>query len=500
MTGRYAHRVLLVDLNPLHVPSGLPVPFYVASEFFATGPLDSPASVQYTGCVKDDVFVSRSMFAGERVGGRSLPDFGQVTVVNPLEPVIGSRFDAWLDPEQYAWQSTPIAMHLMLDGDFAGKITVFTGLVADLDYQESEIGFRLKSLALALDKPLQPNRYAGTGGAEGGAELAAKPKPRLFGIHANIEPVIVDSATYLTQFHDGAAQAVDALRDKGAPLTSPTDYTLTLASGQIDIVAQPQGRLTADARGSTLGGSYSARPADILGFIAGEKGVSLDSAALAALALAAPYDLGYYATAEVNTLDALDAIVNAYGGWHGVNRAGAFDAGIFGNASGDPALDLTEDDIELGSLQRAPLGAVAWKVIFNYRPNGVAQPPDELVPEPTLSQADRSRYGTAYQKTVVVEDAAIKDTYPDAVELTFESLLYGDDDALAEATRQFDYWKVPRSKYTMRVRGLAPLAADLGDVVRLTHSRLGLAAGKDTEAIEFTEYYLKGGVDLTLAG
>ena len=493
-------RILLADIAPLHKPSGARVTFYVGSEMFATAPTDTPASEQYVGCVKDDVFVSRAMWAGDRFGGRSLPDSGQLSIINAREPVIGSRFDAWLDPELYSFQGAPVRLHLLAEGlPYAERVT-YEYVIQDIDYDASLIRLPFKSLAYLFERPLVFNRFGGTGAGDGTADMAGRGVPICLGHCANLEPVIVDPATLLLQFGDGQGEAVEAVRDKGAAFDTPDDYTATLSASQIDVVSSPAGRITADVKGSTLGGTYSAKPADLLRYVATQLGITqFADDALAAMNAAAPFDIGYYTgTDEPQAGEFFDQATNSVGGYYGFNWRSEFDCGVFGLPTAPAELVLTEEDIERDSLTSEPLGGVVWKVVYNYRPNFARQSADELAAG--VAQAERTRYGLEYQLTTYREDAAIKADYPDAIVLTVNSLVYEQADADLDAQRIFDFWSVPRRKYSGVGRNLKVLQVELNQTLRLYHPRLNLAGGKATTLIQVTPFFLKGKLNFTSVG
>jgi len=79
--------------------------------------------------------------------------------------------------------------------------------------QEDALVVPLRDLGYWLERPLQPNLYAGSGGLEGGDDLAGKPKPRARGGNAanplrRVPLVPVDPANLIYQYTDGPGQVV----------------------------------------------------------------------------------------------------------------------------------------------------------------------------------------------------------------------------------------------------------------------------------------------------
>ena len=165
--------------------------------------------------------------------------------------------------------------------------------------------------------------------------------------------------------------------------------------------------------------------ADIMEYIAETlRGVTdIDTAAIAAVNTAAPYEVGYYTgDSNPNTLEVMTELAKTFFGYYGFNRAGEFDVGVFGAPAASASLSLDESDIDLGSMKRQVLGEVTHKVVVNARPNFVTQDKDSLASG--VSQADKALYGKEYQVTVTAEDATVLTKYPEARELIVDTVIY----------------------------------------------------------------------------
>ena len=494
-------RILLVDLKPYDVNSAAVTTLRVASTEYATEPSDTPSSALYFGVVQDDIYTDRAMFTGDNVGGLSLPDFGALTVINPKQPDIGAEFDDWLDPAQYTWQGREIDIYVLQEGAaYSTRTKVFSGVIKELQYEENTIRVTYRSKAYLLDDPIQANRYAGSGGDEGGADLEGKPKPLCFGRVSNIQPIFVDTSTLRYQYHDGEVQSNDEARDRGSPLVITTDYTDDLTDGFIDLVAEADGTITQDVKGSTLGGTYSAQPADIMEYMVETlRGLSdIDTASISAVNAARGYEVGYYTGSDnPNYNQALTDIAKNFNGYFGFNRAGEFDIGIFDAPSGSADIELDEQDIEIDSLKRDPLGDIVYKVTVNARPSVEVQNTDSFAGG--VDEDKKALYSKEYQLSVVATDASVLTKYPEAKELVIDTTIYSETDAQDLADALLAYWKEPRSKFRLTTN-LRPLSVSINDVVKITHSRYNLSAGKNFNVIRFKEFYLKNRVELTVAG
>lgn len=73
-----------------------------------------------------------------------------------------------------------------------------------------------------LDRPIQERLYLGTGGREGGADLAGKPPPLAYGNCPNVDPTLLDRVLGIYQVHDGEVLDM-APKDMGVPLRISRD-------------------------------------------------------------------------------------------------------------------------------------------------------------------------------------------------------------------------------------------------------------------------------------
>jgi hypothetical protein len=178
------------------------------------------------------------------------------------------------------WIDAPIAVEVGPEGGpFAA---VLNGTIASAAMVDGALVLELADLSKALDKPVVTARFAGTGGAEGGAEAAGRVKRRSWGRVFNVEGRVFDKAYNLYEFGDPnfPIQQTDVVRDKGraaAPACALLGWQgsidATIAALRASVPAQgsgvvapsigglvkwwtqPAGPLTADLRGE-IGAGY----------------------------------------------------------------------------------------------------------------------------------------------------------------------------------------------------------------------------------------------------
>lgn len=517
MTDLYApnaHRILLIRMQPYDVNATATTSVYIGSEPYISGPSDSPANESFLPVLErgSELSYTREAFSGDMLRGRSIPDRGALTIINTQQPGRTALFDSWLDADQYTWDGRQIDAWLLVKGDsFSSKTQVLSAIIDDIDYDKNRITFALRSRAYLLDAPIANNRYAGTGGAEGGADVKGKPKTRAFGQLFNAPAVLINSSSLIYQLNDGEIESVSAVRDNGVALSLDADYasyaalaaaTLSageyatcLAEGLIRLNTAPSGAVTVDLEGSTLSGTYSAKAADILKFIGEEvSGVTADSAAISALNTSNSSAVGYYtADNDVNRSDVLDFIVNSIGAWWGFNRTGSLDCGIISAPAGSPSLYIDQYDIRLNSIARNRVGKPIWSTILDYKPNWLPQAEDALAG--SVSAANRSLYAKPWSTTAATQTAAVQTKFNSAVEFTFQSGLYDSTAAETERNRLHTLYNTRRDQFDIDTN-LKPLQVSMGQEINISHPRYNLSSGRNAVVFGFTERYLAGNVSI----
>ena len=187
--------------------------------------------------------------------------------------------------------------------------------------------------------------YAGTGGAEGGADLKNQVKPLALGWAKNVEPVLIDTTNNVFQFSAyGAIEAVTTLFERGSDFgASQGDYATyaalvaatipagkwgtCLAAGMIRLGAPAYGVITGDIKGHKVGATtprLSGAIVNALATIAGVSSGDIDTATLTALDAAVPYSANLVLTSQTTFFDQARAMAIACNYQAGVSLPGKF--------------------------------------------------------------------------------------------------------------------------------------------------------------------------------
>lgn len=481
--------------------------FTTASLGYATGPAETPANTVYDPCIKQVGYIERAVTVGAaRVG------YGELTLATAghLDGLLDYGFDGQAvtirSGEQGAAYPTgfPVKLRAMAEQP------EFAGLTLRL---------RLRDRLAELDRPLQTARYGGTNalpaGTDGTADdLKGQPKPRVYGVVKNVAPVLVNTSRLIYQIHDGALQAVGAVYDRGAALTagaayaseadmqanapSAGQYRVWLAGGMVRLGSLPTGQVTADAtEGATAAARYAgalvSRIAQQMGIAAGD----VSAADAAALDAAAPYELGAAVQGDESALAVMERIAASVGAWFGFDRLGVLRLGRLVAPSSSPTTELTE--ISITSLERIAQDALpVWRVVLGWGRNETVQAGDLA----GSVAAARRAWLAETVRTATAEDAAVKNRYKLAGELRRDTLLVTQANADTEAARLLALYKVRRDTFKVRARLSAAEVEniDLGQVVRLTWPRYGLAAGRLFVVTGLRQDFERDAVEVTLWG
>lgn len=470
-----------------------------------TSPTETPANVVYEPRVIEPTNFSRSAFSDARTMGGSTVGFGEI-VLNNADQGLSALLDYGLDGRPAVVRVGP------QDGAYPGDYTTFlSGTVEQVEIGARRATIRLRDRLAVLDQPIQATKYAGTNalpaGVEGTADdIKGQPKPQAYGRCYQVPLTIVNTARLICQFHDGSAQAVDAVRDMGLPLAfgtnranlaaleanepAPGAYDTCLSLGLLRLGAPPAGRLTADIRGDAAGGYVSTVGAILRRILEARAGIpigEIDTASFTALDAAAGAEVGIYITGERTMQSVADELLPAVGAWLAPSRLGLWQVGRLVAPSGAPAATFTDAeiiDLERQATNDPGRGVPVWRVVLSWRRHWAELRDADIAS--SVAAATRAQM-TAPVREVVETDAAVQTKHLLATQLARATLLTDASAAATEAARVLALHKARRDFVRATVRLADDTAAiDLGAIVRLVTPRLGYGAGRDFVVIGLT--------------
>lgn len=448
----------------------------VATHPLMTGANDDPPATRFAARLSRISF-RRSMRGGDRFGGVAQGD-GMLIFDNADGGYDARLFQAVAGTEIVVKAGSP-------DIPFRYWRTIVVGTARDHEFSEKAYILTMRDDSFRLQLPLRDTLYLGTGGAEGGDALINKSKPVLLGYRLNIAPPQVDGATLTYQIHDGALDAVFAVRDRGSALSFGEDhadyatlasatiaggeYDTCLAEGFIRLGGTPAGQVTVDA--ATYRSSGKAYLAAILRGVLEDYGpiTAFDEASFTALAAAYPNDHGLWVgeNDDATIRDVVERLLDGVAGYVAFSRAGRCRVGTVVEPEGAATAAYGMADI-IGEVphERLPslLAPPPWRLRLYYSGNDTVQTDlagaaDQVWAQPGL--------------VALASDTVVRQTYEMAQDVgPFDSHMIDAADAEAEAARQLDIYKLPRP---LRRVGLVrrALRTEIGDLVDVDYDRLG---------------------------
>jgi hypothetical protein len=348
----------------------------------------------------------------------------------------------------------------------------------------------LADIAERLAVPLQPTRYLGTGGLEGPAALAGRPKPVCLGRAFNVEPVALGNidlgvGTLPTfQTHWRAVFAHDTVRIRGVAQTAVGgtpgvgQYRDWPTFGVFQLGGSPDGPVTADVRGDAVPIYVSStsgiirRLVQTLGPALADAEIATDSFAFADVDL--PGEVGWFRGAqETNAADAVTEILAGAGAVLAGGRGGQLR--LFDPIAEAPAqfeLPMTWitalQPLPLPATLRPPPGAVAVEWRRNWFPLS------DLAG--AVAGAERAQLAGQTSGPARAESAIVTARVAQQRDLRLPGLYWAEADALARAERWRRWIEAgPRLYEVTTDRYLG--AVECGDIGRVTYPALGLESG-----------------------
>lgn len=195
-----------------------------------------------------------------------------------------------------SWDSRDIEIKIGLTDEDIGLYRVI--LRAKTERAEAnldELIITLRDHSIILDKPMQTEAFAGTGGHEGIADITGTLKPLCYGFVRHISPILIDEVTNLYMVHHGPIHEIFSVHQGGILMvnignlnTFPqfddlTDWTPNIAqvnmggfmtdysSGLFRLAARPTGPVTVTLWGSTSISKFGSSTSEICRVILHDK-------------------------------------------------------------------------------------------------------------------------------------------------------------------------------------------------------------------------------------
>ena len=419
---------------------------------------------------------SKVNLTGQEILKPGTTSFGNIEL-----SLAGGEFD---NLTQLFWDSRDIEV-LMGAEDFTYSefSRVLFGSADGITYDKNRLSIVFRGRSELLNVPIQTSLYAGTGGLEGGNDIAGTEKPLVYGYAQNVKPVLVDRVNQIYQINDGAINSVLAAFDGGAALTFEGDvsditattvsagsYKTQLSGGYIRLGAEPAKALTVDVKGDSTP-TYVYTAADIIQRIVETK----------TALTASDIDLQSISTTNLDNSavcggvffkERVDAVITQFmesiGGAWTFDRQGRLRLSVIKKRS--PIDTITDDDMVLNTFNRVRTKNPSWRRILGYAKSWLVQSETDVVGSATTSRKD---FIAQEYRFSVSEDTAIKTRRAGAQIVEKNTLLQYKADADAEVVRQQGLFGSDYDRMDVAVRD-KQFKLSVGDTVMVRSSRFSL--------------------------
>lgn len=479
---------------------------YFSTEDFITEPRDTPANTPIDGTLVTALHYQRSIVGGNYGLGRFQSGFGTMEVIASD----GAKDDLF---DRYRPDGGRVALRIMEQGGLLStSFLAFDGVGVRWAISRDRGSITVKDNSYKLDVPAQLSVYAGTGGLEGGTDLAGKRRPWSLGYVRNVPGALVVPAENLYDLSDGPIRAVTACRDRGAALTLQADYATTallrsatiagshyatcLADGRARIGGNPSSQIRFDVEGDNDGG-FVATTADIC-----ERLIDVATIMEVPTGLAAgtfervnnqqPADVGYYIAPDASetVAEVIEKLMDSIGGWAGCRAQGKFEIGVLlaPSSSDVPSFVYSDADGDILSIDRQPLPdflsppPTSWRIAYDR--NWSKQ--DDIAGTVTVVDPDLAAWLATDTRYALPSVPVTLPSGQKPIEVTKESYFRDDVDAVAEADRCLALFRQNFNLYVYKVKDHI-FMHEIGRDVRVQHSRFGLGAGRPLRNVSIND-------------
>jgi hypothetical protein len=317
--------------------------------------------------------------------------------------------------------------------------------------------------------------------------------PLCYGQCWNVQPLCTDTSNDRYYANVADVYAFNEVRESGNAL-SGTGWGDN-GDGSFDLSNPPEGMITCDVQGMMTGGSLINKIKEIVTDVCITRGPfvsgDFDTTTWTSLNTTFPQTMGLYVAQPRPICELMDEICASVGAFYYIDRDGKIVIKQF-NLSGTSILDIGVDQIAAKGLSITGVIQPMDKVKRGYARNWAPQSTLGWVTDTadasgnnTVTSANREKYERRHS-WVLAENAGAANILKRQEPPPTGTLLTVSGDASTEATRWAALWTSPRVKFGVNCF-LDGARINLGDRVKITHPRYGLADGVTGTVITVTD-------------
>jgi hypothetical protein len=403
--------------------------------------------------------------------------YGDIELTN-----ISGDKDSWLLD---VWNNRSVKIYI---GDVTWRRSdfylVFDGIVAGIDSRNRKtINIKLSDKIQRLNTPVSEVSLGGT------TSNKDKLIPLCFGECHNVTPLLSDPSQHEYQVHISAIEDIIEVRDNGVPV----NFTKYLSTGKFRLSQAPVGTITCSVQGDKPAAGYSNKVASIIKRIVTSFGNAdiafalsdIDTANFDAFDLSNPQPVGIYLGDRSNVVDVCNSLAKSVGARLAMSRLGTLYLVKLTLPQASAGLTVTSAMMVERSLQPSSVPEVKAGVQLGYCKNWTVQTNLQT----GLPEAHIKLFAEEWLTSTVTDDAVATKYRLHTEPAMEETMLQVEADAVAEAQRRLNMWKVQRR--VIKYQGFGDLMFEkLGNSQTVQHDRFGLSAGVTGQVISLSTDWL----------
>lgn len=337
--------------------------------------------------------------------------------------------EAYADVAALYWIGANVSVYVgEVGGSWSFATPFMTGRVTSMAGEYPRLALQVQVDAEPLSANVLTATYAGTGGAEGGADIKNRVKPLAIGWVMNAEPVLIDAANSVYQFSAyGAIEAVTTLYERGASFgasvgdhanyaalvaatIAPGRWATCLASGMVRLGAPAFGVITGDIRGHRIGLTtprLTGAVIDALRTVAGVSSGLVDSTTMAALDADKPYPVNVLLDSQTTFIEIARQLVLACNWQAAVSLTGKLYAADVG-LSGSPVITFDGQGRALplvSKTEELDVSPPYWRTVLGANRCWRVHTADEIAFQAELVEKGTYSGTTTYREGNIVTSA-----------------------------------------------------------------------------------------------
>jgi hypothetical protein len=472
-----APRIVLVEVNVKS--GGQEITRFLSTGAYVTSPTDTPANQYYAPVLTSGLQYTEQL----DISGTGGLSGGDLTIAN----YNGER-DSWLND---IWDNRQIVAWI---GDPSWKRTdfvpIFNGIVATIDSKDAKtLTLTILDKLQRLNAPATDQKIGGTGTNKDNVVSLT------FGEAHNVTPQLVDASLLKYQVHNGPIEDIIEVRDNGVPVA----ITKNLSDGTFTLSHTSAGTITASVQGDK-NATYVNTIAGVIQRIATTYGTAstryslsdIDTASFSAFDSAHTQPVGVYVENGDNVLTTCQDIAKSVDARLVTSRTGLLRLIQVALPGAGTAVPIGPSQMIVDSLKIANRPLVQASVKLGFDKNYTVQ--DNLLT--SIPDANKKMFAEEWLTSTATNATAQADYKLNAAPPQVDTMLLKRTDADAEAARRVALWSTPRTVFEFT--GTADLinSLTLGCAVTLTHSRYGLAGGKNGMVVSLSPNWFTGTIDV----